>query len=50
MRWRSPLSAAPEPNAAGRSSGVRILDAYLAERYAPAAEAGAFAVLARRGG
>ena len=50
VRWRSPLTAAPEPNAAGRSSGVRILDAYLAERYAPAAEAGSFSVLRRRPG
>jgi len=48
VRWTSPLTAAPEPNAAGRSSGVRLLDDYLAERYALAARFGSFLLLKRR--
>jgi hypothetical protein len=48
VRDTSPTTAAPEPNEAGRSSGVRVLDAYLARAYAPAARYGRFVVLARR--
>jgi hypothetical protein len=48
VRDTSPITAAPEPNKAGRSSGVRVLDAYLARAYAPAARYGRFVVLARR--
>jgi hypothetical protein len=48
VRDVSPITAAPEPNKAGRSSGVRLLDDYLARAYAPAARYGRFVVLARR--
>lgn len=33
LRWTAPVTALPEPNRAGRSSGVRILDDYLARDY-----------------
>jgi hypothetical protein len=48
VRDTSPLTAAPEPNRAGESSGVRLLDDYLDRAYAPAATYGRFTVLARR--
>jgi hypothetical protein len=48
VRWTDPVTAAPEPNAAGRSSGVRLLDAHLAGRYAPAGRFGDFVLLRRR--
>jgi hypothetical protein len=48
VRWTDPVTAAPEPNAAGRSSGVRVLDDYLARRYQPAARVGSFLLLERR--
>ncbi len=48
VRWESPLSAAPEPNAAGRSSGVRLLDDYLARAYAPGPRYGTLRMLLRR--
>jgi hypothetical protein len=48
VRWTDPVTAAPEPNAAGRSSGVRLLDDYLARRYRPAARVGSFLLLERR--
>lgn len=50
VRWTDPSTAAPEPNRAGESSGVRLLDAYLARAYAPAARFGEWSVLRRRGG
>ena len=49
VRWTSPLTAAREPNAAGRSSGVRLLDAYVARAYRPAARYGEWLVLVPRG-
>ena len=48
VRFDSPLTAAPEPNRAGTSSGVRILDAYLARAYRPAARHGDWVILVRR--
>lgn len=48
VRDTSPGTAAPEPNAAGRSSGVRLLDEYLARRYRPAARYGSLRLLVRR--
>jgi hypothetical protein len=48
VRWESPLSAAPEPNAAGRSSGVRLLDEYLARAYEPGPRYGTLRMLLRR--
>ena len=48
VRWTDPLTAAPEPNAAGRSSGVRLLDDYLARAYAPGPRYGTLRMLLRR--
>jgi hypothetical protein len=48
VRDTSPITAAPEPNKAGESSGVRVLDDYLERAYAPAGHYGRFVVLARR--
>ncbi len=48
IRWSNPLSAAPEPNKAGESSGVTLLDDYLADEYRRVARFGDFAVLERR--
>ena len=48
MRWTDPVTAAAEPNAAGRSSGVRLLDDYLARSYRPAGRIGSFRLLERR--
>jgi hypothetical protein len=48
VRWESPLSAAPEPNPSGRSSGVRLLDDYIAQRYAPGPRYGTLRMFVRR--
>jgi hypothetical protein len=48
VRDTSPLTAAPEPNRAGESSGVRLLDDYLERAYRPAARHGRFEILALR--
>ena len=48
VRWTDPVTAAAEPNAAGRSSGVRVLDEYLARRYREAERVGSFRLLERR--
>jgi hypothetical protein len=48
VRDTSPITAAHEPNKAGRSTGVRFLDRYLATAYRPVARYGRFVVLARR--
>jgi hypothetical protein len=48
VRWTDPITAAREPNAAGRSSGVRVLDDYLARAYRPAGRVGSFLLLERR--
>ncbi len=48
VRETDPRTAAREPNAAGRSSGVHVLDDYLARRYAPAARSGSLRLLERR--
>ena len=47
VRDTSPVTAAPEPNAAGRSSGVRLLDDYLAAAYRPLERHGDLVVLVR---
>jgi len=47
VRWESPLTAAHEPARAGRSSGVRLLDRYLAAHYRPWARYGEYLLLAR---
>jgi hypothetical protein len=48
VRWLSPVAAEAEPNGAGRSSGVRILDRELARRYVEVERFGDYAVLRRR--
>jgi hypothetical protein len=48
VRDTSPITAAPEPNKAGRSSGVPLLDDYLRRAYEPVARYGRFVVLAPR--
>jgi hypothetical protein len=49
VRWLSPVASEAEPNGAGRSSGVRILDRELARRYVEAERFGDYAVLRLRG-
>jgi hypothetical protein len=48
IRWTASITAAPEPNRAGRSSGVRILDEFLARRYRRAARFGSYLILEGR--
>jgi hypothetical protein len=48
IRWLNPVAAQREPNGAGRSSGVRILDRYLARSYLERRRFGDYAVLSRR--
>ncbi|MFM8560530.1 MAG: hypothetical protein ACKOB9_00320 [Solirubrobacterales bacterium] len=48
VRWDSPQTAAPEPNRAGRSSGVRILDRYVDSAYREAGRFGDWIVLTPR--
>jgi hypothetical protein len=48
IRWLSPVADQPEDNGAGRSSGVHLLDRYLARTYAPQRRFGDYLVLARR--
>jgi hypothetical protein len=45
VRWLSPVASEAEPNGAGRSSGVRILDRYLAGRYERVARFGSYELL-----
>lgn len=45
VRWASALTAKPEPNRSGRSSGVRILDRYLASDYRLARRYGYYMLL-----
>jgi hypothetical protein len=48
IRWLSPLADHADDNGAGESSGVRLLDRYLARTYAPERRFGDYQVLARR--
>jgi hypothetical protein len=48
VRWTDPLSAAHEPNRAGESTGVTVLDDYLASTYTRAAHYGDYVLLRRR--
>jgi hypothetical protein len=50
VRWDSPLTAAPEPNRAGRSSGVRVLDEYVRSAYRQAERFGNWVILIPRSG
>jgi hypothetical protein len=48
IRWLSPVADQPEPNGAGRSSGVHILDRYLRSHYVEVRRFGDYAVLRPR--
>ena len=48
VRWDSPVTAAPEPNRSGRSSGVRLLDAYVSANYREKSRYGDWVVLTPR--
>jgi hypothetical protein len=48
VRWTAPVTAEPEPNRAGESSGVRILDDYLAREYRQVAKLGWYVMLEPR--
>lgn len=48
VRWTDPASAAPEPNRAGESTGVTVLDDHLARAYRRAVRFGPWLVLERR--
>ncbi|HEX8647562.1 MAG TPA: hypothetical protein VF715_11725 [Thermoleophilaceae bacterium] len=48
VRWTAPVTAEAEPNAAGRSSGVRLLDDYLAREYGQVAKLGYYVMLEPR--
>ena len=47
VRWLSPVASEAEDNGAGRSSGVRIIDRYLADNYVLERRFGDYAVLRR---
>jgi hypothetical protein len=49
VRWRDPRTA-PEPNASGRSSGVRLLDRELARTYGAPRRIGVYELSERRPG
>jgi hypothetical protein len=48
IRFTSEVTTEPEPNRAGESSGVTILDDYLEHAYRPVSRAGPYVVSARR--
>jgi hypothetical protein len=48
VRWTDPVTAAAEPNRAGRSTGVTVLDRYLRRQYRRAEVIGTFVLLRRR--
>jgi hypothetical protein len=48
IRWTDPASAAPEPNKAGESTGVTLLDDYLGGAYRRVARFGDYVLLERR--
>ncbi len=48
VRDTSPVTAAPEPNAAGRSSGVTLLDDHLEQAYRETGRFGPLVLLERR--
>jgi hypothetical protein len=49
VRYDSPVTTIPEPNRAGQSTGVTILDQYLGTAYREVARYGPYVVLARKG-
>jgi hypothetical protein len=48
VRWVDPRAQALEPNGSSRSSGVHVLDAYLARTYGPPETFGAYRLSPRR--
>jgi hypothetical protein len=48
VRYVSPVTTAPEPNRAGQSTGVTILDRYLNTAYRPLARYGYYVILERK--
>jgi hypothetical protein len=48
IRWLDPRATEVEGNGAGRSSGVHILDRYLAANFRPVRRFGVYQVLIRR--
>jgi hypothetical protein len=48
VRWIAPITAEHEPNRAGESSGVRILDQYIEGKYRQVARLGYYVMLGRR--
>ena len=49
VRWLDPRATLAEPDGAGRSSGVHVLDRWLAAHFHPVARFGVYAVLRRDG-
>jgi hypothetical protein len=49
VRFAAPITAVPEPDRAGRSTGVHVLDDYLAKSYHRVAKFAYYVVLARNG-
>ena len=45
VRWTAPITAEPEPNRAGESTGVRILDDFLEREYRQVAKLGHYVML-----
>jgi hypothetical protein len=45
IRWTASITAAPEPNRAGESTGVRILDDFLSRSYRPSKRFGSYLIL-----
>jgi hypothetical protein len=48
VRWLSPVADQVQPDGAGHSSGVHLLDRYLAARYQPVQRFGEYLVLRLR--
>jgi hypothetical protein len=48
VRYLSPVTTAPEPNRAGQSTGVTILDRYLAQAFRPGPRFGYYQILLRK--
>jgi hypothetical protein len=48
VKWLAPVASEAEPNGAGKSSGVHVLDRYLARTYVPVRRFGDYQVLRRR--
>jgi hypothetical protein len=48
VRYLSPVTTSPEPNRAGQSTGVTILDRYLAQAFRPGPRFGYYQILLRK--